>query len=62
MSTTKEKLISLGRWFGRVVSAVAPFIPDPKAKMAAGAAAAVLNAATDEDEKPDPMVEKGDSA
>lgn len=57
-----EKLKAIGRWFGRVIGAAAPFIPDPKAKLAAGAAAAVLTAATEEKEQDDPIVEKGDSA
>lgn len=55
-----EKVKAGARWLGRVLGAVAPFIPDPKAKLAAGAAAAVLDAATDEDQ--DPIVEKGDAA
>lgn len=46
-----EKMKWLGNWAGRVLGAVAPFIPDPKAKLIAGAAAAALNAATDDKEK-----------
>lgn len=48
-----EKVKVFGRWAGRVLGAVAPFIPDPKAKLVAGAAAAALSAATHEDENGD---------
>lgn len=77
LAATKDKARKLGRWLGKVIGAVAPFIPDPKAKLAAGAAAAALNAATaaddtaiaepnSADEKPnsaddDPIVGRGDS-
>lgn len=66
LAATKDKARKLGRWLGKVIGAVAPFIPDPKAKLAAGAAAAALNAATAADDtaiaEDDPIVEKGDSA
>jgi hypothetical protein len=48
-----EKMKSIGNWAGRVLGAVAPFIPDPKAKLIAGAASAALNAATDDKENVD---------
>lgn len=53
LESVKQKALVVGRWFGRVLGAVAPFIPDPRAKLVAGAAAAALNAATDDDEKDD---------
>lgn len=59
---TKGKLASVARWLAKVLGAAAPFVPDPKTKVAVGAAAAVLGAAADKDEEPDPIVENGDSA
>jgi hypothetical protein len=63
----KHKAAAVGRWLSKVLGAAAPFVPDPKAKLAVGAAAAVLGAATNEtnetdEEGTDAIVEKGDSA
>jgi hypothetical protein len=63
LAAMKDKARTFGRWIGRVVGAAAPFIPDPRIKLAAGAAAAVIEAATDTDEDgTDAIVEKGDCA
>lgn len=58
---TKGKLATIARWLAKVLGAAAPFVPDPKTKVAVGAAAAVLGAATDKNDDADKIVEKGDA-
>lgn len=57
----KGKISAIGRWLARVLGAAAPFVPDPKTKVIVGAAAAVLDAATDKNDDADKIVEKGDA-
>jgi hypothetical protein len=53
------KLKRIAAWFGRVLGAAAPFVPDPKAKLAIGAASAVLNEATKEQDDGQDTVSDG---
>ncbi len=41
-----SKLKRLGNWLAGILQAAAPFVVDPKTKVAIGAAGAVLDAAT----------------
>jgi len=52
-----SKLKRLGNWLAGILQAAAPFVVDPKTKVAIGAAGAVLDAATKD--KADDSVQVG---
>ena len=54
-----SKLKRIGHWVAGILKAAAPFVIDPKTKVAIGAAGAVLDAATKGDDNVQDTVQGG---